>query len=183
MKKVFTLIYPWDVNGYKPAVEYYLTVDQEGFHMHILAMESNPRREQTEHQSAVCTDSCVEWFVNFCPKESDRYFNFEVNPNGAMYASFRKNRYDYRMLELEEIEQLNIKVVVNSDIWEVHYTVPFTLIQKYIPEYQFKKGMMIKANFYKCGDDMIFPHYGMWSEIKGEQDFHTPEFFGEIVLK
>ena len=58
--------------------------------MHIIVKESKPRRELTEHQSDVCRDSCVEWFVNFLPERCDRYFNFKVNPNGAMHVAFRR---------------------------------------------------------------------------------------------
>ena len=87
------------------------------------------------------------------------------------------------MLKTEEIEMLFIKACVHRDTWEVSYKVPFALIEKYIPGYRFEEGMTIKANFYKCGDKMLLPHYGMWKEVKAEdQDFHRPEFFGEILF-
>jgi hypothetical protein len=35
------------------------------------------------------------------------------------------------------------------------------------------------ANFYKCGDDTMQPHYLTWSPVSTERpDFHQPDFFG-----
>ncbi len=182
--QTFTLQYPWDINGYKPKAKFQLSMNDDGFHMHIVVKECDPRRVATEHLSLVHLDSCVEWFVNFLPETCDRYFNFEVNANGAMNVAFRKDRYDYQVLTPEDIASMDIKAEVHTDTWEVSYTVPFSLISKYIPGYHFEEGMTIRANFYKCGDNMIFPHYGMWNEVVVDKpDFHRPEFFGEIVLQ
>ena len=47
----------------------------------------------------------------------------------------------------------------------------------------FSPGDVLRGNFYKCGDDAAFPHYGMWSPVlTGEPDFHRPEYFGELAL-
>ncbi len=181
-QQTFTLTYPWDINGYKPYVEYELSMDDEGFRMHITVHERNPRRVETEHQGDIYMDSCVEWFVNFQPEVCERYFNFEVNANGAMHVAFRKDRHDALMLTKEDIHSLNIRAEIKEDTWEVWYRVPFTLIRKYIPEYHYQKGMEIRTNFYKCGDGTEFTHFGIWAESLLEKpDFHRPEFFGKVV--
>lgn len=181
--QTFTLTYPWDDYGYKPYAEYNLDVDDAGFIMHITVWEQNPKRKEKEHQAAVHKDSCVEWFVNFAPKICDRYFNFEVNANGAMRVAFRKDRYDLTLLPVEDISMLNIKTIIHEQTWEVCYHVPFALIQKYIPRYQYEQGMTIRTNFYKCGDETDFPHFGIWHEYPlNEPDFHRPELFGIVVL-
>lgn len=183
-KQIFTLTYPWDKYGYKPIVVFELGVNEDGFVMHITVLESNPRREQTEHLHFVHEDSCVEWFVNFMPKKCDRYFNFEVNANGIMNVAFRKDRYDAQALTLEDIASLGIETKIFAKDWTVTYTVPFTLIKKYIPEYQFEEGMAISTNFYKCGNLTEFPHHGIWNPMPLEvPDFHRPEYFGEVVLE
>lgn len=181
--KIFTLTYPWDDNGYKPKVEYILSMDEAGFCMHMTIYEQNPRRVETEHQRDIYMDSCAEWFANFAPEICDRYFNFEVNANGAMHVAFRKDRYEGTMLTQEDIAALDIQAKISGDKWEVYYRVPFTLIKKYIPDYRFEEGMQIRTNFYKCGDGTEFPHFGIWKEYPLlEPDFHRPEYFGEIKL-
>jgi hypothetical protein len=182
--KTFALTYPWDKNGYKPDVTYELGVDDMGFHMYIKAKERNPRRVETEHQKMICEDSCVEWFANFMPEACDRYFNFEMNANGATYAAFRKDRYEYQMLTEEDIKEMQIRTEIREEDWIVQYRVPFSLIRKYIPQYQFREGMKISTNFYKCGDKTSMPHYGIWKEFPIEApDFHLPQFFGEVILE
>jgi len=181
--KTFTLIYPWDNGGYRPEVTFHLSTDEVGFQMHIVVKEADPRRMLTENQTEVCKDSCVEWFVNFAPETYDRYFNMEVNANGAMYASLRKDRFEYQMLEDADIESMNIQTQIHEDTWEVRYRIPFALIEKYIPGYHFEECQVIRANFYKCGECTEQPHYGVWNkEFSEYPDFHRPEFFGEIVL-
>ena len=181
--KKFTVTYPWDDNGYKPYVEYELSMDEFGFLMYINVRESDPRRRETEHQRDIYKDSCVEWFVNFMPDSCDRYFNFETNANGAMHVAFRRDRHEGQMLTAEDIAALNIHAEIKDSTWEVSYSVPFSLIRKYIQQYRFEEGMKIRTNFYKCGDETEFPHYGIWTEYALEKpDFHRPECFGEIVL-
>lgn len=75
-----------------------------------------------------------------------------------MYAAFRKDRYEYQMLEEADIESMNVQTQIHEDTWEVRYQIPFALIQKYIPGYHFEEGQVIRANIYKCGDDMPQPH-------------------------
>jgi len=45
-------------------------------------------------------------------------------------------------------------------------------------------GRRVKANFYKCGDNMKTPHYLSWNPIGTERpNFHTPDYFGTIVFE
>lgn len=186
-KQTFTVTYPWagtpGQNEYKPETYFELSVTEEGFAMHITVHETDPRREHREHLSFVFEDSCVEWFVNFMPEKCDRYFNFEVNANGAMNAAFRKDRYDKQLLSPDEIETFGIQTRIWDTYWEVDYVIPFALIEKYIPDYQYCEGMTARVNFYKCGDKTKYPHYGVFSTIPLEKpDFHRPEYFKEIVM-
>ena len=179
----FTLHYPWDENGYKPDVQFLLSVSDDAYHLHITTKESNPRREETQHLNYVHYDSCVEWFVNFAPETCDRYFNFEINANGTLYAAFRKNRNDFQLLELMDVDMLTIQSDIKDDFWTIDFTVPFTFIQKFIPEFKYEEGNALLSNFYKCGDRTQFPHFGIWNPIDLEKpDFHRPEFFGKIYL-
>lgn len=176
--------YLWENNGYEPKVEYTLSKVENGFRMHIVAQESDPRRVETRHQHYVHTDSCVEWFVIFDPELTNKYFNFEINANGAMYVNFKSDADgDSILLDVADVEALNIQAQVNENTWEITYTVPFDWIKKFIPGYEFKEGMKIRANFYKCGDATAYPHFGMWNKVESEIPcFHKSEYFREIVL-
>ena len=45
-------------------------------------------------------------------------------------------------------------------------------------------GKSMRANFYKCGDNLPTPHFLSWNAIDWpEPSFHRPEFFGELVFE
>lgn len=177
------LTYPWNEQGYCPEVKFYPSMTETGFRMKIDVMEQNPKREMTEHFQPVHLDSCVEWFVNFSPETSKSYFNFEVNANGVMNVAFRKNRQEFCSMTVEDIEQLNIQTTIAAEQWSVEYEVPFSLIEKYFEGFERKDEVEVLTNFYKCGDETQFPHYGVWKKIDTPQpDYHRPEFFGKLVF-
>ncbi len=173
-----------DPEGYCPKIVFSATYSDEGFHAHFEAYEKNPRAVVTEHQGPVCDDSCLEWFMNFDPVHTDRYFNIEVNAKGTANIGFRKDRYDNTPLTVEDIESMNIKTEIFEDYWTADYTVPFELLKKYIPDYEFKKGLDHPANVYKCGDETEIPHFGCWSMVNREKpDFHIPSYFGTMTIE
>jgi hypothetical protein len=145
----------------------------------------------------VFRDSCVEFF--FCPDpfKDKRYFNFEMNAIGTLLLGLGVDRQSRTRLKGEPPEQFNIKTSLNKknidlpvkefwtvEYWTVEYTIPFEFIKKYFPKLEFKSKQKMTGNFYKCGDETKFPHYGSWNPIKTPQpDFHRPEFFGELILE
>ena len=46
------------------------------------------------------------------------------------------------------------------------------------------EGLKLKVNLYKCGDNLLQPHYLSWSPITLDKpNFHCPEFFGTLIAK
>ena len=109
--------------------------------MHIRVIESDPKREYTEHFSPVCLDSCVEWFVKFFPHKSDLYFNFEINAIGTVNAGLHITKTNGGRITHQDIEMLNVKTEILENEWTVSYIVPFKLIKKYIPEYVYSEDI------------------------------------------
>ena len=61
----------------------------------------------------------------------------------------------------------------SSDLPPMKISVSYTL-----------DGKEIKANFYKCGDELQTPHFLSWNPIQIEQpDFHRPDFFGTLEFE
>jgi hypothetical protein len=45
-------------------------------------------------------------------------------------------------------------------------------------------GRTLRANFYKCGDELPTPHFLSWSPIKTPKpSFHEPRFFGDLFFE
>ena len=147
-------------------------------------------------QAEVFRDSCVEFFVQ--PKPGAGYFNFEFNCGGAMLASYVYDpvRVDGRLrgcspLSLEEGSEVLIyhdlpeQIEPEIDgpvIWHLGFSLPFSLLERYVGPIGEKGGQEWRANFYKCGDDTSHPHWGSWQPL-AERNFHDPSSFGTIRFK
>lgn len=157
--------------------------DEGGFSVRFVTDEPRIRATETEHNTFVHKDSCMEMFMQFAPESDIRYINIEANPNGAAYVSCSKKRGDSVMFEIEDINALNVKAVVTENGWELSYYLPAAIIQKYVPTYEHKAGAHLRGNFYKCGDLTDHEHYLSYAKIGTvEPDFHRPEYFADFIL-
>lgn len=156
---------------------------EEDFFVRLEATEGNILARFTGEYDQVCRDSCLECFLSPDLKDG-RYFNIEMNPNGATYLGIGTSIKDLRRLHPDNIRQLfSIRTCRDGDTWSVDYRIPFSFIREYMPGFLAEKGHPMRANFYKCGDDIEPVHELSWSPItNGNSDFHQPEFFGDLVL-
>lgn len=155
--------------------------------------EKYPRATFHQINDPVCRDSCQEFFFQPCPEEDSRYFNFELNPWGTYLLGIGNNRYDLVYID-EKIScgQFSIistieKIIVNNETkysWSVEFSIPFSFITKFFKNFRPYPGKVIRANFYKCGDDTIHPHFGCWNKVVNDTpDFHRPECFGTLIME
>ena len=155
--------------------------DDDTLYVHLQAEESDIRAEYTEPLSPVCQDSCLEFF--FQPDGENRYFNFEINPNGCLYIEFGHGRSDRTALYREDMQELfSIQGDRTQNGWEVYYRIPVSFLQIFYPDYTYSGTL--RANVYKCGDLTDHKHYLSWNMVKSEKpDFHRPEDFGTMVFE
>lgn len=183
--------FPWDENGYRPRTEVRIFYTESKFYLQFKAYEEEIRAECLNMNDPVCTDSCVEFFFNPDPKHDDRYMNFEINPIGTLLLGIGKDRYSRTQVTDISPDIFHIKTSIsresvkdyNGPLWSIEYSIPFTFIEQYYGKQDFVPGKEIKANFYKCGDNTRYPHFGCWNMIENPTpDFHRPEFFGSLIL-
>lgn len=158
--------------------------DKEYLHVRLTAKESEILARFVGDADPVCQDSCLEMFL--CPiAEDSRYFNIEVNPNGASFFGFGHNREDIIRLHPWNVrELLNIETYQEGNFWSVRFDIPERVIRLFMPEFSLKKGHRMRANFYKCGEDIKPAHEMIWNPItNGNSDFHQSEFFGDLILQ
>lgn len=157
--------------------------DDAALYVHQRAVERHIRAEHTSPLSQVCEDSCMEFF--FCPDpDSDRYFNFEFNPNGCLFLGWCRGREQIvRLLPWSKPELFDVHVSRTDDGWEIFYRIPLSFIQLFCPAFALKPGTILRANCYKCGDKTVVPHYLAWNPCTSETpNFHRPCDFGQMVL-
>jgi hypothetical protein len=160
-----------------------LCYDRKNLKVSLRAREKNIRSRISGLTGMVCNDSCLEFF--FSPLEGDlRYFNFEFNPQGAMYLGYGTDRHhSYRLYIPESRELFSVVPFAAEGEWGVDFSVPVSFINVYLPSFVPERGRAFRANFYKCGDETEVPHYLAWNTVESpEPDFHRPECFGRIIL-
>ena len=175
--------FPWDKTGYTPKAIVTVGYDEGGFKVHFDAYETNLLMNHTEHNTFVCMDSCVEFFMQYVPEITEDYINIEINPIGTAYCAQTRGPDAVKFIPPELIETLNIKAQIFDDHWEVDYYISESFIQYIFPEYKHKEGNILKGNFYKCSDTKEIRHYGCFNRIGTENpNMHATEYFAEFKL-
>ena len=153
---------------------------RENLYVRLAAAEKDIRAEYTKQPSPVWRDSCLEFF--FMPEGMDRYFNFEINPNGCLWIGLGRGRTGRENLCRGDAESFfGIRTARTADGWEAAWHIPLSFLRRFYPEAAFAGSW--RANVYKCGDETVRPHYLSWNPVaSAAPDFHRPEDFGEMVF-
>lgn len=144
------------------------------------------------YQDPVCTDSCVEFFVQ--PKPDRGYLNFEMNAGGTLLLQHvtdpTPDPDGLRGCKAVPWE-LGQKVRIMSSLppvvdpertepvyWTLEAVIPLEILEAFVGPLGPLAGQIWRANFYKCGDGTSHPHWAMWSPVGEGCSFHQPAFFG-----
>lgn len=185
-EQIDTVNWP-DSYSVRPDARFNIARSSKAFFIHFVVNEKQIKAIYSKDQDPVWQDSCVEFFCQV--PGSKTYFNFEFNCIGTCLATERKSRTeDVNPLSVEKMSQIKRYASLGNEPfeekkgnfdWTLTVEIPFRLLgidPDNLPE-------IIRANFYKCGDETSVPHYVSWSPIEVENpDFHRPEFFGELVM-
>lgn len=174
---------------YSPEVAFRMAWCPEGLVLHYRVHEQSVRARYAEDNGNVWTDSCVECFVRNA--ESDTYYNIECNCIGSVLVGVGESRHDRTRLSADVLSHVLRWSSLGSepfderpcvDCWEVALVIPASLFAPH--PLRLEGGAALRANFYKCGDELSVPHFLSWNPIGvAEPDFHRPEYFGVLELQ
>ena len=155
-----------------------LCYDKDELYVHLSAVEKDIRAENTEPLSPVYEDSCLEFF--FMLDGEEKYFNFEINPNGVLNIQVGPTKTDrISLVREDDKEYFDIRTDRTSDGWEAYYKIPLEFMRVFYPDYEFK-GVLL-ANAYKCGNKTVNKHYIAWKPVNSEKpNFHVTSSFGKM---
>jgi hypothetical protein len=146
----------------------------------------------------VCRDSCVEAFLQ--PGGQETYFNFEMNAGGTLLLYHvvdpSRDTMDEPIarrtpITPEQAERITITPdlpetvepeITEPTTWCLRLSFPLELMEAYLGPMGELSGQQWRANFYKCGDQTSHPHWGAWSPVTGQLNFHRPECFGQLTF-
>lgn len=185
---IATLNWP-DEFPYCPEVKFRMAWCPEGLVLHYKVKEQCVRATYGEDDGKVCTDSCVECFVRNA--DSDTYYNIECNCVGTLLVGLRGDDVGRCHLSNEVLAEVKrwaslgrepFGVKDEPTAWELALVIPASTFD--IHPIRIEEGAALRANFYKCGDNLPVPHFVSWNPITADKpSFHRPECFGELVLK
>jgi hypothetical protein len=177
----------WKSFSYRPEVRFNIAYSSKEIFLKYYINEEFVKAEMTESNQMVCEDSCVEFFV--LPDSDGIYYNFEFNPIGTCLLGTGTSRKDSVRAPVSVIETIRrkgsygtvpFKEKKGNQSWTITVAIPLTAFFRH--KMKELKGKTIRANFYKCGDNLSQPHYVTWNPIGTQNpDYHQPEYFG--VLK
>ncbi len=181
--------YLWLENGYKPKTEAKVCYSERNLFVNFKVYENEVTAKYERINDPVHKDSCVEFFVNLFPTKTEKYFNFEINPLGTIHVGFgalgnrkKLTKVDIKMIEINSSLKTPIVGIYGNTYWEVYYKIPISLFEQHY-ELIFN-AENAKGNFYKCGDESKYEHYGVWNNVDSTKpNFHLPQYFGDLVFK
>ncbi len=181
--------YLWMDNGYKPKVIIKALHSSHFIYIFFKVFEKKIKTQYINFGDPVYKDSCVEFFLNPFPEKSDDYFNMEMNAIGALLIGVGEGR-NRSFLQKQVAQDIviipSIKLPVNgfhgTDFWTIHLKIPVRIFEEHY-QIPFSTPRHAIGNFYKCGDETEFEHYGAWNRIENRTpDFHLAKYFGRIVF-
>jgi hypothetical protein len=184
-------------SDHRPRTEARVLFDEEALYVQFQVQDRYVRAVARGFQGPVCEDSCVELFVQPLPGRG--YFNFEMNCGGTLLLYYIEDPRRtaegfarYRPVEERHLAGMGVyhslprrvePEIATPVQWTVQYSVPLRLFEPYLGQSVHPAGSTWRGNFYKCADKTSHPHWGAWSPIGEELNFHQPERFGELVFE
>jgi hypothetical protein len=180
----------WKKFSYKPQVSFRIAHDDSLMFLKYYVKEEHVLAKQSEPNTAVHRDSCVEFFVD--PMQDGNYYNFEFNCIGTTHLAYGPGRGERTFIPAEMIKNQiktwstlgNVPFEEKSETyeWEMVIVIPSSIFT-YNKGFSFSK-LTSNANFYKCGDNTTKKHYLSWNPVKTPNpDFHRPEYFGLLKFQ
>lgn len=137
----------------------------------------------------VWRDSCVEFFISF--DNSGYYYNIESSCVGKVLLGYRQNRNDVIHGSSDVMQLIKRYPSLGTQPfdkkkgnfeWNILLVVPVEAFwQSNIKDFS---GLEVRANAYKCGDDLTIPHFLTWKPIDSKTpDFHLPQFFHNLKFE
>lgn len=160
-------------------------VPDDGFYIHMICEEKDPRRIYSRYLDPVYRDSAMEAFFLFQGRNAQNtYLNFEMNANGALLAEYGPSRTDRSCFSDEEARQFQAEASLEKDRWSISLRIPLSVLNTVYGSVRLDAGSSFFCNFYKISEAEDIEHYGAYHPIDSPvPSFHMPEYFAEAVLE
>lgn len=174
---------------YRPDVSFRIAYTDDAILLHYKVKEASVRARYGEDNGSVWTDACVEFFI--VPGQDEVYYNLECNCIGTVLLGAGSGKTNRKHATSETMNTIKrwaslgntpFEERLQETEWEVALVIPNTAF--FMNRITSLQGKEIRANFYKCGDELQTPHFLSWNPILlASPNFHCPDFFGKLVFE
>ena len=173
----------WTYN-YKPETFAQLVfIEGKELRVKLTCYETDPETRCDTFGQDVWKDSCLEFFAAFNSETPDIYVNCEINSAGAALMGLGNNDVANRVSADKILGHIPY---FSGEVFEDHWCAEVRLTVEDIKTLfgvEIKRGFKFKGNFFKCGDETKYEHYGMWCRsVAVIPQFHRPQYFGDLVI-
>jgi hypothetical protein len=177
-----------------PRVEFKLTYTAASLYVFFRVFDRYVVCAHTKFQSAVCTDSCVECFLQ--PKPGKGYLNFEINCGGTLLVFYiedatRTNKGFKKFTRLPWSLARAVRIhhslprrvapeIVKPVEWRLEYRIPLRILEACVGSLGDPRGQVWRGNLYKCADHSSHPHWASWAPMGAQLNFHLPQYFAPL---
>jgi len=179
-----------DKPSHFPETKVKLRYDKDNIYLIFSVMDRHIKAVTKKTNGRVWEDSCVEFFFTPGPDVERGYFNFEANCKGVFLFKYHLDNGTNEFVSEDDCRSINISHSLTIEVeqeytepenWIVEYSIPFSVLSKYMKVDEPGPEVSWRANFYKCGDKTSHPHWLTWAPVGyPEPKFHLPEFFGRL---
>ena len=180
----------WEEFDYKPEVQFRIGHVENEIWIVFYVRENHILAKRTSTNSSTHKDSCVEFFID--PKKDGQYYNFEFNAIGTTHLAHGPVIQKRSFIDPALIDSLirthaslgtePIDLQNGNQSWDLTVVIPAEILIH--ENTKTLSGLSANANFYKCGDETIEPHYLSWNPVPVDRpSFHQPKYFGRLVFE
>jgi hypothetical protein len=178
-------------SDFRPEVSVQLAHDGAALLLRWSLKDRYVRSTVVTPNGAVCTDTCVECFVEPLPGRG--YFNLEINAGGTLHCSHITDHRivdghfaGHSFLRPEELAQISVQSSLPQTVmpelteptaWTMDVRLPFAVLASRLGA---DPGRNWRGNLYHCADLSSHPRWASWADIGERLAFHQPERFGNL---
>ena len=177
--------YPWFTNGKKELTEARLMWDPNFLYVAFVAHDQFVSAYNSERDSPVSQDDCVEIFIAPDTTNIQNYFNYEFNALCTILdrAPYENRSGKWNSKNLKVAVKINGTLNFHSDIdtlWTTEIAIPLEDFRGFAPHIPPKVGDRWRLNLYRTGGEINL-QFATWSEtLRPKPQFHAPERFGIV---
>jgi len=174
-----------------PETKVKLRYDKDNIYVIFKVMDNYIKAVAKKINDKVWLDSCVEFFFSPGPDVERGYFNFEANCKGVFLFKYNINGgKTIGFVSMDDCKKIKISHSLTKEVeqeltepetWRLEFSIPISVLSKYMKVDEPGPGVSWRANFYKCADKTSHPHWLTWAPVDyPKPKFHLPEFFGRL---